>query len=203
MPHADQHETIGPPPHESASGGFSAGVIAQMQRWCLLWNDGALLSAVHISFSRHLRRSLGRAVMTRVGQDEPKMRVTLNASLEGAPEPLLLEVLCHELAHIAAWRAAHNAGIAIRPHGNQWQQLVSMTGQIPRLGHCGSRRSPDRQQRVAELGGRGAHRLVRHTCPVCHMVRDAKRAVRKWRCAACFSAGLAGILDIELIETSK
>ena len=141
--------------------------------------------------------------MTRVGQDEPSMRVTLNTSLKEGPELLLLEVLGHELAHIAAWRAAHNAGIAIRPHGSQWQQLVSMTGQIPRLGHCGSRRSSGRQERAAERVGRGAHRLVRHTCPVCHMVRDAKRTVPKWRCAACFSAGLAGILDIERIETSK
>ncbi len=38
--------------------------------------------------------------------------------------------------------------------------------------------------------------LYIHRCPVCQAEQIARRAVRRWRCAACVEAGLDGELEI-------
>ncbi len=38
-----------------------------------------------------------------------------------------------------------------------------------------------------------------HRCPVCQASRSARRAVHRWRCAACVRAGLNGLLLIERV----
>ena len=52
--------------------------------------------------------------------------------------------------------------------------------------------SPNRQ----EDPNRRRRYLYIHRCPVCQAEQIARRAVRRWRCAACVEAGLDGELEI-------
>jgi SprT protein len=101
------------------------------------------------------------------------------------------ELLCHELAHLAAYDLY---GTRARPHGAEWRELVASAGcspsshKIVRLG--GTRQNPE------------PHKLtVAHTCPVCQTRRLAARAVPGWRCAECRAAGLPGLLEISRVGT--
>lgn len=154
---------------------------ARIAQWALLWKAPGLETRVSVSFSRRLRRSLGRCVPAR-GVVRLNMRL-----LRSRPE-LLDEVLCHEVAHVAAYELH---GRRTRPHGREWAALMRAAGFEPRV------RTLWRHDVVAAAARRPRRGLrYEHRCPVCQTGRLARRPVRQWRCAACVRAGLDGRLVI-------
>jgi predicted SprT family Zn-dependent metalloprotease len=148
--------------------------IAQLAE---LWSIPDLAGVVEVRFSRRLTRSLGRA-------DAATGRLAHAALLED--EPALCDAaLCHEFAHLAAFRLV---GPTERPHGPTWRRLVRAAGYEPTL-----RLLVDATEAHGATGER--HRFT-HSCPVCHFTRTAARPMPAWRCADCTAAGLDGRLDI-------
>ena len=98
-----------------------------------------------------------------------------------------VEVLCHELAHVAAYELH---GRRHRPHGPEWAALMQAAGFEPR---ARARLTHD-VSALLVAPRRGSQ--YEHRCPVCRAVRFARRPVRQWRCVACITAGLDGHLLI-------
>jgi SprT protein len=98
-------------------------------------------------------------------------------------------VLCHELAHLAVHRLH---GRSAKPHGPEWRALMQAAGYPPVTSLCRvvTDQSADRRLSPSQF---------EHRCPVCQMVRLARRRVSAWRCANCVAAGLPG----ELIVTRQ
>ena len=95
---------------------------SSLHHWLHLWNTPELAARTTIEWSPRLTRSLGRCY--------PERRLIRLASfLDEAPNGLLEEVLCHELAHVAA-RELH--GTRIRPHGPEWKALMRDAGYEPK-----------------------------------------------------------------------
>jgi SprT protein len=154
-----------------------------LDRWLLLWDVPHLESGSRIEWSPRLTRSLGRCY-----PDKRLIRIASSLQgLEGAPDGLLQEVLCHEMAHLAV-RELH--GRSVRPHGAEWKALVVAAGFEPRtrLPSPSEVREPRRRHR--------SRYLYVHRCPVCQLSRAARRSMRRWRCAACVGSGLEGRLTI-------
>jgi predicted SprT family Zn-dependent metalloprotease len=150
-----------------------------------LWSMPDLAASVSVRFSNRLTRSLGRA-------DANTGRIALAASI--AEDPALLDaVLCHELAHLAAFRLV---GGSERPHGQTWQRLVRQAGHAPTLRLAIGRHDVDSRP------GREDRRFV-HSCPVCNFTRTAARRMPTWRCADCAAAGLDGRLEITCVERPR
>ena len=148
--------------------------------WGATWGLPDLVSDVSVSFNPRLTKSLGRC--------QPSTgRITLRADLQHADADRLAEVLCHEVAHVAAFQLF---GPAATPHGPEWQQLVASAGFLPR-----SRAS---EASVVPSRARTPFGLLpyEHRCPVCQTVRYARRPVGSWRCGECLEAGLAGELVV-------
>ena len=104
------------------------------------------------------------------------------------------EILCHELAHVAV-DFVH--GTRAKAHGPEWRRFVEAAGYRPAAQVAFDPRAP----RVASGKDAKSPRsspgpVYVHRCPICQMVRRAKRPVPQWRCAACVAAGLPGILQI-------
>jgi predicted SprT family Zn-dependent metalloprotease len=143
-----------------------------------LWSMPDLPASVSVCFSSRLKRSLGRA-------DAARGRIALAAFL--ADEPALCDLaLCHELAHLAAFRMV---GSTERPHGPTWQRLVREAGHSPAL------RIPIGPGDTTSPAKRSGPRF-RHVCPVCHFSRTAAKPFSSWRCRDCVSAGLDGHMEI-------
>lgn len=107
------------------------------------------------------------------------------------------EILCHELAH-AAVDFVH--GTRVKAHGPEWRRLVELAGYRPAARAAFvSRASRVASGRVATRPRSSPGAVYMHRCPVCQMVRRAKRPVPQWRCAVCVGAGLEGILEIERV----
>jgi predicted SprT family Zn-dependent metalloprotease len=155
----------------------TARLIPLLEDWAQTWGVPDLATAVTIRFSHRLLRSMGRC-------KPAQGLVTLSAGLETGDPNVLAEVLCHEVAHIAAYRL-HGAGAT--PHGKEWQDLVSAAGFKPRVLAREAAAPPARRRRL---------RRYEHRCQVCQSVRYGGRPVRQWRCAECLAAGLAGALTI-------
>lgn len=127
--------------------------------------------------------------------DAGRWCVTLRADAASWSTPLLRQVLVHELAHLAVYR---RHGVGIRPHGPEWRRLMELSGlevlaQLP--GTCGVVRAGPQVPRNLTLTS-SPRLMYEHRCPVCQMVRLAKRPVRGWRCRACVEAGLVGALQV-------
>ena len=111
----------------------------------------------------------------------------MNVRLLKAPTSLRVEVLCHELAHVAAYELH---GRRCRPHGPEWAALMRAAGFEP----CARARLTHDVSALVVAPRRGSQ--YEHRCPVCQAVRFARRPVRQWRCVACLTAGLDGRLLI-------
>jgi predicted SprT family Zn-dependent metalloprotease len=156
---------------------MTGAVITLLQDWSQTWAVPDLAGTVEIRFSERLERSLGRC--------KPSLGlVTLAAELRTGDASRLAEVLCHEVAHIAAYRL-HGARAAA--HGREWQSLVRAAGFEPRVLARDASPTPTRRRR---------RRRYEHRCEVCQSVRYGGRPVPQWRCAECAAAGLAGTLTI-------
>ncbi len=148
----------------------------QIERFAALWSLPAIAETASVRFSTRLRRAWGRANLDR-------RTVTLAAVLEDDPS-LLESVLCHELAHIAAYILV---GRSERSHGVTWQRLVTEAGYRP---------SPRLSDGAAAHPAQRTRRHYLHRCPVCGFSRRAGKPMTTWRCADCVAAGLEGDLVI-------
>ena len=170
--------------------------LRKVRAWSALWGVPDLADTVEIAFSERLRSSLGRCAPARG-------RIRLNVRLLDDDRARLRDVLCHELAHVAAFRL-HGSGVA--PHGEEWRALVEAAGFTPSVRACVVERS---RRAGSDSGGAstnygpgqvqghtGGKVRFAHRCPVCQTVRYARGPVRPWRCAACLAAGLDGVLEI-------
>ena len=166
-----------------ASSQVRAELRALISGWGATWGLPDLERIVSVTFSSRLTTSLGRC--------RPSTgRVSLRADLQHTEDTRLAEVLCHEVAHVAAF---HLFGREAAPHGPEWRHLVFSAGFQPRaktteftpdLGSGARRNTTDHPLRYE------------HRCPVCQSVRYARRSVGRWRCAECLVAGLGGELVI-------
>lgn len=148
-----------------------------IDEWGRAWGDPSLGAEVHVEFSSRLRTSLGRALPDR-------QLVRLHSRLREAPRSLVREVLCHEVAHVAAHRLG---GAAARGHGEAWAALVVAAGYAPRV--------TLRTDVLVESGARSKPSYT-HVCPVCQFTRLARRPMHRWRCERCVGQGLGGALEI-------
>ena len=157
--------------------------LDQVAAWCALWGLPGLERRVRIRFSQRLTASLGRATPAR-------RSVRLAAALAAGPSDFLAEVLCHELAHIAAWELH---GDAIRPHGREWKALMRRAGYRP-----STRLTPPPGVALPAPRRRRRRRryLYDHRCERCGWSRTARAVVRRWRCPPCSAAGGEGALAI-------
>ncbi len=149
--------------------------------WSSTWGLAGLEARVTLQFSSRMTRSLGRCYADR-------KLIRLSERLLEGPPSLLEEALCHELAHVAVHEMN---GRHYRPHGPEWKHLMRTAGFEPRARlPAGTVPQPARRLR------RRRRYLYIHRCPVCQAEHIARRAVRRWRCAACVEAGLDGVLEI-------
>jgi len=170
--------------------------VEAVERWGLVWGDHTLSWTVAVTFSTRLRTTMGRAMIIG-GRDASIVcrtsRIILHDSLRSAARSKLRDVLCHELAHIVAWRRVAERGQRHpRPHGADWQQAMREVGHAP---ECTAGRRAKSASDVTAQKSRKAS-VVLHRCPVCQTMRTARKAVPQWRCAKCVAVGLDGHMDI-------
>jgi predicted SprT family Zn-dependent metalloprotease len=164
---------------------MNPGIEKRIAELANLWSMPDLASSVSVRFSPRLKRTLGRA-------DGTTGRIVLAALL--ADDPALCDVaLCHELAHLAAFRLV---GSSERPHGPTWQRLVQQAG-------CPSALRLAIKGAAEERSATRKATRYRHYCPICHFSRTAARRMSGWRCADCVAAGLDGLLEIVPVGQSR
>jgi predicted SprT family Zn-dependent metalloprotease len=151
--------------------------------WQSTWRTPGLANLTRVTFSPRLERTLGRCVPA-------TGRVTLTTRLRRGSRERLLETLCHEVAHVAAYLLYGNTA---RPHGPEWTALVRAAGFDP-VTHARSRHHASKQARPTT--SKPSRYTVVHTCPVCQYRRFARRTIPAWRCRTCVDAGLSGELIV-------
>jgi predicted SprT family Zn-dependent metalloprotease len=164
-----------------------------VRSWLALWGMPAFDENLTIEWSSRLHRSLGRAF--------PRRRlVRLSPHLLTARPDVMLEAVCHEVAHVVVPRLYRGPR---RPHGPEWARLIRAAGFPTRIKLPFVDEAPPR----ATAGARAlsphrypSTRLYIHVCPVCHARRVARRRITRWRCAACVAAGLDGRLTVEVMK---
>ncbi len=138
---------------------LSSTLQDDLRKWCFLWQVSELLPEISVSISRRMTSSLGRASYRRkhVG-----LQHTL---LDPSAAELLREVLCHEVAHLAAYELH---GTTIRPHGREWRALLIAAGYPARatieaatLPTCFGVRTTRRRRRVRQSPWKAIARWIR------------------------------------------
>ena len=148
-----------------------------LRRWAKLWDATDLPDAVQVAYSPRLRCSLAKC-------SPSTGTIALNSVVKTLSLARFSEVICHEAAHVAAFRLF---GRGVKPHGPEWAQLVRGAGYEPNR----------RAVAVTSNTQRNTPSLVyEHYCPVCQQAWLARRPVRAWRCGDCFEVGLPGELII-------
>ena len=147
---------------------------------CHEWSEPELAERISLSFSVRLKRSLGRC-----RPDRGEIR--LASWLEQAPETILREVICHEVAHAVTY-VRH--GGACRPHGTEWRALMVAAGQPARA------RLPADALPLHLRHYTRPNLPYRHRCARCQATRNGRRAMPHWRCGRCLEAGYDGRLTI-------
>lgn len=160
---------------------FQSVLIECTQTW-----DGRPVAPVSVQVSARLRVSLARCY--------PKSsEIRVHPRLPQEPTDFVREVLVHELAHLAVYE---KYGSTVNPHGPEWRDHVRALGLVPRINFAFS-------NIAAPMTGLSfAGPAYRHRCPVCQFTRYSRRPQRRWRCAVCVAAGLAGDLVIESMSQS-
>lgn len=157
------------------------GLAEYLAEWGEIWRLPDFHKSIELRFSTRLTRVTAKC--------RPKDGViVLSTHLQHGPMENLIEALCHEAAHVAAYRLY---GQTAKPHGEEWQTLLSAAGFPPRRVHSTAREAPPQRR---------PRRRYQHLCPVCQTVRYAGRPVREWRCAVCHDQGLPGEMVIERVE---
>jgi predicted SprT family Zn-dependent metalloprotease len=166
-------------------------IVSLVRPWATAWGMPGMEEAVRIRFSRRMTRDLGRSWPER-GE------IAIKHALLTASDVELHSVICHEVAHIAAF---HLYGKRVPPHGDEWAELVRIAGHIP-AAHVKVRKVPSTGNEIAASSLRRPRELVTHICPVCQTERRARRVISAWRCAECIAAGLDGKLQIRRRQTA-
>lgn len=152
-----------------------------LTRWATLWRTPGLVDRVTVEFSPRLARTLGRV--------RPASGIIrLNALLQNVPREFLLEVLCHEAAHVAVY-LTH--GLKTQPHGQEWRDLVRRAGYTPttKLAHPSlPQPRPKPSSKVSALAPRPATRH-RYRCPICQHDYFVRRKSSRLHCTVCDPAG--------------
>lgn len=149
-------------------------------RWEKVWGVEDFARHIKVAFSPYLKRSLGRSNVT-------ARTIHLSETCRTLQRSYLLEILCHEAAHVAV-HAVYGKGP--KPHGQEWQQFVRAAGFEPRA--TASFEGLD----TTPPGIVKGQWLYQHHCPVCQTCRTSSRPVSRWRCAECVDLGLEGYLVI-------
>jgi predicted SprT family Zn-dependent metalloprotease len=157
-----------------------------IREWGQIWGLPGLADHLRVEFSSRLHRAIARAI-------PQKGIVRLTSTLRDGPRAAVAEVLCHEVAHVAAFRIHRRR---IRPHGKEWADLVRRAGFTPNARFDPKDWPELRLPKAPRRRRRPAAVVFLHRCPVCQAARVARRPVRRWRCAACVDAGLSGELVI-------
>src|SRR5262249_55215176 len=132
-----------------------------IRSWLAVWGIPGLAESLSIQWSARLYRSLGRTFPNR-------FLVRLSPALLVAKRELMLEAICHEVAHVAV-PLLHRR--SVQPHGPEWAQLIRMAGFRPRIRvPLAEAPAPRRSTRLIDHYGTNG-RLYVHFCPVCHMRR--------------------------------
>lgn len=143
---------------------------------------------VSVQVSSRLRVSLARCY-----PESSEIRVHQRLPLESTN--FVREVLVHELAHLAVYEMY---GASVNPHGPEWRDHVCVLGVVPKVKLAFSSMAAPTARRSP------AGPSFRHRCPVCQFTRFSRRPQRRWRCAVCVAAGLAGDLVIEsMIQSTE
>ena len=165
---------------------FTPDITAEIHTWSRAWGDESLASRVRIRYSVRMFRTIGRCAPTRC-------LVTLAEGVKAMPRATQLEVMCHELAHIAAYEGH---GRNIRPHGREWKDLMRRAGYPPRV-----RFEDEAMIAVLESHARRPRRYL-HRCPRCRASRVTSRRMTRWRCGPCYELGFDGRIDIYRLDES-
>jgi predicted SprT family Zn-dependent metalloprotease len=149
--------------------------------WAKLWHTPSILDFVAIEFSPRLTRSLGR-VRPATGI------IRLNTRLQNAPREFLLEVLCHEAAHVAAYLAY---GAGIQPHGPEWRDLVRRAGYEPntKIADCLPPQQKGHSPKDVATAPSLAKRRYHYRCPICQQDYSVRRRSSNLFCTLCETAG--------------
>lgn len=158
-------------------------IAASAASWFETWETPWLTDTVRLRFSTRLSRAVGRCYPAR-------RIVSLADAVRGFTPRQVLDVLCHEFAHIAAYE---RYGRAIRPHGEEWRSLVRLAGHTPRV--CFDDEAGLRLLRAAAP----RRRRYLHSCPHCGARRVAARRMPRWRCGPCYEIGRSGELEVRLL----
>jgi len=146
-------------------------------KFCKLWDVEEIQDEIQVEFSTRLTHSLGRTQpLQKIIRLNTELRTTLNDHLE--------EVICHELAHVAA---VYQHGASLKPHGKEWQALVMLAGYEPSV----------RMKVNGQASPSKVSRRYKHLCPVCHSQSIGRTRMTRWRCPECVANGLSGELEIE------
>ena len=94
-----------------------------LSSWSIKWGLSRLARDVDVVFAEDLNGDLGQCDLS---SHEIRLHGLL---LEPGREELLLEVLCHEAAHLVAY---HRYGTGIDSHGPEWQGYMRKVGYDPR-----------------------------------------------------------------------
>jgi predicted SprT family Zn-dependent metalloprotease len=140
--------------------------------WATSWRTPQLPGRVTVTFSGRMTKSLGR-VRPMTGQ------IRLNSKLQTVPRRFLLEVLCHEAAHVAV-HLLHGANA--KPHGPEWQELVRIAGYQPatKLGHQALTQKAPQNTTISRH---------RYRCRICQCDYFVRRKSSRLHCNLCYSAG--------------
>lgn len=159
---------------------FSAPIAHSAHGWVEMWGVAHVAAEIRVRFSHRMFRSVGRCYPLR-------RLVTLAAVVPAMEEPQIRHILCHELAHLAAFE---RYGRNIKPHGREWRSLMRAAGFEPKVRF-------DDEKALALLQASGPRRTrYLHRCPICAAQRTATREMRRWRCGACYELGAEGRLQI-------
>lgn len=154
-------------------------------RCWLAWQAGDIVRPSVVFWPR-LRTSLALF-------DPNGAQIKVHPDLSKLPSNVIREVLTHELAH---YMASVRSNKPIRPHGPEWQRLMTEAGYEPRV------RVPVASIKEQPNTHSRQQLRYRHFCPVCHFERFARSPQKRWRCAKCVDAGLSGQLLIETTDSS-
>jgi hypothetical protein len=165
---------------------LGTALARRLEAWLRLWGMPDLEQRITVRVSARMTRSLGRCAPARGA-------IWLSRLVVNGSPSVLETVLCHEAAHLAVF-ARHGRGR--NPHGPEWAALVRMAGFEP------SMRPADGEGTLRPRPGIASGRYE-HRCPVCQMVRVARRPVTQWRCASCVATGLPGDLEITRIVMGR
>jgi predicted SprT family Zn-dependent metalloprotease len=152
-----------------------------LTRWAKLWRTPGLVDRVTVEFSPRLTHSLGR-VRPATGV------IRLNARLKNTPREFLLEVLCHEAAHVATYMTH---GSRAQPHGPEWRDLVRRAGYEPTTQLAHPSLPPPRTNPSSNVSALVPHPGTRHRyrCPICQHDYFVRRKSSRLHCTVCHPAG--------------